>query len=494
MAHTATERATRAAALATALAAAVMVAACSPDDILDVEDIDVAFPDVVADSTALPNVLAGAIGEFGFAYNGNASLNVVTLSGLLADELLNTETFPTRIEIDQRRQQHTNGTLRDLFYDIQQARAMADRTEEAYGRFLPTSNGRAEALNLSALTYIFMAENYCGAVPVSRQVGPSDFEYGEMLTTAQLLDSAIAKAGRAGTIAQTVAADATVSAATRAAATSQLRFSRVIRARAMLNLDQPAAAATEIGGEAGVPSTFQYFYKHAETTGRQNNGTWALTVSVARFGVPDREGTNGLPFRSEGLLTNANRDVRIPNVRRPGRGLGFDNTTQQWMQQKYSKRDTLAIVADGVEARLIEAEAQWRAGDVSGAFLTLNNLRNNGAVKRLRGYLDPDLQPLAMPQLTPAATPEAQLDQIFKERAYWLYLTGHRLGDVRRLIRPTTAPPGGISGYGRATESVFPTGAYHKSGTYGTDVNTPVPQAEENNPNFQRSACVVTQP
>jgi hypothetical protein len=30
------------------------------------------------------------------------------------------------------------------------------------------------------------------------------------------------------------------------------------------------------------------------------------------------------------------------------------------------------------------------------------------------------------------------------------------------------------------------------TGTYGTDVNTPVPQAEENNPNFKREACVVT--
>jgi hypothetical protein len=468
-------RVTRGATLGLVLA----FAACSPDEILEVEDIDVAFPEVVADSTALPNILAGAIGEFGFAFNGNAEMNIVTLSGLLSDEFHNTETFPTRIEIDQRRQQHTNGTLRDLFYDVQQARAMADRTEAAYERFLPAAVGRAEALNLSALTYIFLAENYCGAVPVSRQLGPAEFELGEMHTTAQLLDSALAKAGRALTIA---------TAATGAAATTQARLSRIIRARAFLNLDQYAEASAAIGGETGVPSTFSYFYKHAETTARQNNGTWALTVSVGRFGVPNAEGTNGLPFRSEGLLSNANRDVRIPNAQRTtNRGLGFDNTTPNFWQQKYSKRDTLTIVADGVEARLIEAEAQWRAGDVGGAFLTLNALRNNGAVKRQRGYLDADLQPLAMPQLTPAATPEAQVDQIFKERAYWLFLTGHRLGDLRRLIRTNAL------GYNRAPESVFPTGAYHKSGTYGTDVNTPVPQAEENNPNFERSACVVTQ-
>ena len=128
---------------------------------------------------------------------------------------------------------------------------------------------------------------------------------------------------------------------------------------------------------------------------------------------------------------------------------------------------------------MIEAEAQLRANDVAGAFATLNALRSNGSLMRLRGYLDANSQPVLLPALVPAATTEGQVDQLFKERAYWLFLTGHRLSDLRRLIRQ----------YGRGAETVFPTGNYHKSGTYGTDVNTPVPQAEENNPNFQRSSC-----
>jgi hypothetical protein len=31
---------------------------------------------------------------------------------------------------------------------------------------------------------------------------------------------------------------------------------------------------------------------------------------------------------------------------------------------------------------------------------------------------------------------------------------------------------------------VFPVGTHYKGGTYGPDVNLPVPQQEENNPNF----------
>ena len=50
------------------------------------------------------------------------------------------------------------------------------------------------------------------------------------------------------------------------------------------------------------------------------------------------------------------------------------------------------------------------------------------------------------------------------------------MGDLRRLIRQ----------YGRAPESVFPTGPYHKDNlTRGTDVNIIIPISEENNPNFK---------
>ena len=58
-----------------------------------------------------------------------------------------------------------------------------------------------------------------------------------------------------------------------------------------------------------------------------------------------------------------------------------------------------------------------------------------------------------------------------------MWLTGHRLGDMRRLIRQ----------YSRTESTVFPTGAllYRASDSYGTDVNFVVPFAERNNPNFK---------
>jgi hypothetical protein len=78
----------------------------------------------------------------------------------------------------------------------------------------------------------------------------------------------------------------------------------------------------------------------------------------------------------------------------------------------------------------------------------------------------------------------AQQDQLFKERAYWLFLTSHRLGDLRRLVRQ----------YNRTAGAVFPHGAYFKGGNYGTDINTPIPQQEQNNPEFLKvpGACKTT--
>jgi hypothetical protein len=62
---------------------------------------------------------------------------------------------------------------------------------------------------------------------------------------------------------------------------------------------------------------------------------------------------------------------------------------------------------------------------------------------------------------------------MFRERAFWLFATGHRLGDMRRLVRQYNLP----------ANSVYPIGPYHGGpATYGSSVVYPV--AEQNNPNY----------
>ena len=125
----------------------------------------------------------------------------------------------------------------------------------------------------------------------------------------------------------------------------------------------------------------------------------------------------------------------------------------------YTARESPSTIFKGEEARLIEAEAALQAGDNATFLAKLNELRASL----------PGLAPLADP-----GTAAGRVDLLFSERAFWLFATGTRLGDLRRLVRQ----------YGRAANTVFPTGAWHKGGNYGVDVNVPLPQAEQNNPNL----------
>ncbi len=101
------------------------------------------------------------------------------------------------------------------------------------------------------------------------------------------------------------------------------------------------------------------------------------------------------------------------------------------------------------------------------------------------------IPPAALPPLTGPASLPAAVTLLFSERARWLWLTGHRMYDMRRLVRP--GPVGTTGGYGLAANTVWPNGAYFKNGlVYGTAFVYPVPITEQNNPNF--TACLDVLP
>ena len=427
--------------LAIVMATAV---SCSTEKILDVEDPDVAIPSSLAAASALPVVHAGAIGDFQVAYSGSTTTEgEVTYSGLFTDEFLFAETFPTRLEIDKRAIQEQNSNVTAQMRAIQRGRASADFASAKFEALAPTDVRRAETMNIAGFAIVIMGENYCSGVPISKLTDAGAIEMGAPRTTAQMWDEAIAKFDSAITIA---------SALTSAAATTQLNLARVGRGRALLNKgDFPAAAAAV----AAVPTNFSYVIFHSAGTTRQNNGVWFWQRTSNRWTVANGEGINGLPY-----ITDA--DPRTPTVN--ANRFGFDGATPMIFQNKYPANNSSVPLGTGVEARLIEAEAAMRAGNVVGYTTALNAARAQAGLAAT----------------TPAAPGVAQENQLFKERAYSLWLTSHRLGDMRRLVRQ----------YGRTQDQVFPTGAYPApiGGTYGTDVNFIIPFDERNNPNF--TGCI----
>lgn len=437
---------------AAVVAAAILLSACSVDKVLQVPDPDVSRPSDVSGKAGLPTLLAAAVGDFQVAFAGTGSggdEGLVNMTGLFTDEFFFTETFPTRVQVDKRAIDRNNSTMSNIFFEVERARQSTFRAESAYQKLAPTDSLYAEALSLEGYSFILLAESYCSGVAITKLDATGKILPGQPIPTQQVLDSALDRFTRAMAVAKS------------SGSAYITNLARVGTARALIFKSRANLAAAADTVKA-VPADFVYRIFSSSNTTRQNNGVFELQWLEGRWTQADKEGINGLPFRSA-------NDPRTPFV---NLGLGFDNSHTVFGTLKYASRDASTVLASYTEAQLIIAEAQLAAGNYAGPGGTLeilNNLRANSGSA-------------ALTPLTPAATSQAQLTQLFTERAFWLYLTAHRLGDLRRLSR--AAP----SGYGLNPESVFPTGNYtgRGGGVYGTDVNFPIPIDESNaNPNVQ---------
>jgi starch-binding outer membrane protein, SusD/RagB family len=439
----------------------VPLAGCN--DPLHVTDPDIVTPGQLTDPSKLPTLRAGVIGDFNLAYSGDGAdgsggvEGAIMYGGLLGDEWINSETFPTRIEVDARTIHVTNADLDTWFRTLSRSRRSAEDAAGRYAALAKSDPGYPEMLSLAGYTYLFFAENFCNGVPISQVTPSGALAYGPPLTNAQLLDTAVARFDSA----LAVSGDADMS-----------NFASVGKGRALNDLGNFAAAKTAV---SGVPTSFAYSLEHSENTDRENNGVFRANIPDQRYSAADQEGINGLPFLS------------VPDPRTPialdVAGTGFDGATPLYDNLRYGSRAASITLATGVEARLIEAEAALQAGDTAnggGFYAALNDPRANDAD---RSYFDATAAPGTpaigvLPNLSPASALAAggAVNLLFNERARWLWLTAHRLSDLRRLIRQ----------YGRPADTVFPTGPYFKVQftVYGTDVNFPIPIDELNNPNF----------
>ena len=356
----------------------------------------------------------------------------ILLSGVLADELVNPGFIPTRTEIDLRQGQPNNVSISDFYRSLHRARAATEDAAaslQAFSADPATDTGIPETLALAGLTYVLFAEDFCSGVPVSHTVN-GVIEFGDQLTTAQLLDTAVVRFQAALAHPSIVPGDPIHSLAS------------VGLARALLDLGDFVGAGQAV---QTVPPDFVYVTEHATSPSALQNSV-SLALAGGNFGVDDREAGIGLDFVSA-------EDIRVTG----DSGTGTDGSTLTWIPSKYPTLDASIPTADYLEAQLIIAESDLQAGNFTGTLDILNVLREGAG---LADTTDP-------------GTPEGQVDLLFRERAFWLFLTGHRLGDMRRLIRQ----------YARPADTVFPSGIYFKGGlTYGEAVNLPLPATETNNP------------
>jgi hypothetical protein len=441
-----------------AAAGLLAIAACDlTDSLLEVKDPDIINPDDVQNAEGAIALANGALDFFRNTTGGNESTWL--FGGLLADEWSTSSTFVQNDETDQRKVQTNNSSITGMFRDLGRTRLGANLAIRGLKQYSPDPPRRiAEVYFARGYAEMQLAQDFCNGIPLSEIEGDVIIP-GEPLTVAEVFQRAIASYDSALALAT----------ATDSATVTIRRGALVAKARAMVGLNQVAQAAALVDS---IPLSFAYNHTFAVTSG--DNILWSQPASARRYTVGDSlEGNarrdtvrNAIPFFTA-------QDPRLPvtyTIAANGRDTvkSQDGQTNSRTTTLYGRTTSIPVV-NGLDARLIVAEARLRTRDYAGMMTILNGLR--ASPPRLG-----EVQPPAMAALPVPADSTTAVSLYFREKAFWTFTRGQRLGDLRRLIRQ----------YGRTEDNTFPVGTHYKGGVYGDDVNLPVPKNEEgNNPNFQ---------
>ncbi len=423
-----------------------------------------------------PNVIknrAGAIGAYHQAISAlstavGVSNGVVQVTGTLTDEielrygssviypingleLVDNRTMPDNdFSVAGRRNLQATTTSFLYLHDVRVTTREALGALRKYASDAPPSMiGHLYAIE--ALAQVYLAELYCSGIPLTTL----DFETGYTptrgFTTAEVYRNSLHLLDTALTLAKDSA--------------RITHFVNLVRSRAHIAMGQYDSAAVAI---RQVPTEYQY----AATYGASSPNLFRYN-GVAIVG--DLKGRNGLPFRSS-------TDPRITVTIDPNGEI---------ISAKYSTTGlTPIIMSSGVEARLVEAEFKLHSGDITSWLASLNELRTSGISTVSPNPGNPAINDTVwtpgsgaslfvgrvpsfpgLPPLSDPGTDSARVSLLFHERAFWLFLTGTRQGDLRRLVR----------NYQRPEYQVYPSGPWGPQGIieYGSHVNLPIPVDEQ---------------
>jgi starch-binding outer membrane protein, SusD/RagB family len=333
----------------------------------------------------------------------------------------------------------SNGGVYGAWQEVRRATTVAIPKLRAY---LPDSVALTyvgEMFAMRGFASLRLAEDFCPGFPLHDLIG-FQLSYGDPLTTNQVFQRGLA--------------DFDSALAHVAPSSDVANLAHVGKARAFLGL----ARLTEAAAEANlVPSDYTRNSEFVITSDARLANPLVVPDFFGQFtiGVANNEGRNGLDYIGS-------QDPRLPTKII---GTAQDGVSSMYSATKYVGGDTPIpiVLASGLEARLIEAESALSTG---GNWLgILNELRASEG-----------LSPLADP-----GTTGERVDLLFRERAFWLFGTGHRLADLRRLV----------SQYARNPETVFPTGTYRLGGVYGTATSIPFPAVLESPYNPAVTGCTA---
>jgi starch-binding outer membrane protein, SusD/RagB family len=415
----------------TCIAAVMAIAVTACNDVLTVNNPGAIQEGQLGDPALAQLIVNGAIGEFQYAYGQYAQW-----SGVLSDE-----TFTDHTNVDVRDfSEHNFGdlnTVNSTTYEyVQRARQSADdaadRLKTMAGAAAGSDLNVARALAYGGYSYVLLGEGWCEA-PVNLSAP---------LSSDSLLRLAIKRFDEAITVATAGSVAPNV-----AAAQDLINMSRVGAARAALKLGDAALARTYA---SLVPANYEKLAYYSSNTVRENNALNGLTHATAA--------SLGMYVKFQGL-----NDPRVPQPASTQLGLTGGSIYTPLTPYMYtgwvpsgsaSPRIDVNFdikFATGLEAQYVMAETD---GPTPATLTFVNQRRGVGG------------------QGAVALTGAALMTELAEQRARDFYLTGQRLGDLRRYLK--------------AGSDLFPTGKYPVfNDSYGTAKCLIIPLSEKaGNPNI----------
>lgn len=442
-----------------AVVLALGLAGCE-EGLLEVNDPDVVQPDALQGPDAVPIRINGIIGDFHDAYD-----DYVLYTGLLTDEMILAGTFPTRIDVDERnvQQDPDNGSVNaDLYEPMHVSRASADEGAAVFQQALGNDefsevqgqvrDGIAVARFYGGYQRVLFAEAYCQSIfggpdGESAPVGP-DARMEEALSMLQEAETAASEAGLS---------DLATAA-------------RVGQGRALLWLGRYQEAASAV---SGVSDEFVYFSEYSGNTTAQYNEIFQYTtgtITALRWTVGDGTADNRHNERWPYFQEWVDQGLLDPDTDLEAAEIGVPVV----LQLVYDGPASNIPIASGWEARMIEAEAELRAGNDQEAEDLINPLLTTPSLNPLTAVnpsLADDLGPFETVDFSDGGFDAAtDLPQLARARAAGLWLSGQRQATLRRF-----AEEDGVDLY--------------PQGTQGDDMSFPIVQQEIDNNRNVSSAC-----
>lgn len=426
--------------LACALGATVTLNGC--DDLLDVENPGVIDERDVTDPFFISQMMTAVVNEF------QTEQSFLAYAGAkLTDEALNGHNFVQWRDIDLRIVEDDNGQVLEVYESAQAARAVADDMIERLGEVLESPGNSIElatALAYAGYAYTRLGEYFCYA-PIETE-GPAVRSDVILVEAVRRFDDAIAMAeGLSGNEARRIQDIALVGAA-----------------RASLQRGQMDDA---MDYASQVPEGFIAYVRHVGSPTNQQNYFWSPTRGTNRtigvgpsfLDLNDRRVRHTADWvRGHNQQTRLYVPMQSPAFADWDPDIPADVSDDDLADLLGVEQDTDMVLASHLEARYILAEA-GAMGDAE-----------------LRAFID---ERRAVGGQEPFAGDDLRAE-LRDQRRRDFFLSGHRLGDLRRYLE--------LYGFDQFPTGTHPNNAEWSWGQYGA-ATCFIPHRNEgiSNPNYQ---------